>query len=92
MVFESDKIMFEIYREAGHDRTFRVVYFTELEEHNKDSEITRAMEGEHFYDSFFKESTLVPAKEKLCQVLGRLNEGEALTTRDVEEEIKAYLA
>ena len=29
----ADKIMFEIYREAEYDRKFRVVYFTELDDH-----------------------------------------------------------
>ena len=39
----SNKVMFEIYREAGYGRKYRVVYFTELNEHNKEAEINRAL-------------------------------------------------
>jgi hypothetical protein len=35
MAFESDKIMFEIYRETTYTGKYRVVYFTELQDHNK---------------------------------------------------------
>ena len=49
MPFESDKIMFEIYRETTYTGKYRVVYFTELQDHNKETEISRAMAGEHFY-------------------------------------------
>ena len=39
MPFESDKIMFEVYKEATYSGRYRVVYFTELLDHNKESEI-----------------------------------------------------
>ena len=45
MAFESDKTMFEIYRDLRFGSHFRVVYFTELQDHNKESEINRAMAG-----------------------------------------------
>ena len=48
MPFESDKIMFEVYKEATYSGKYRVVYFTELQDHNKEAEINRAMAGEHF--------------------------------------------
>ena len=32
MASESDKVMFEIYREAGYGRKFCAVYFTELDD------------------------------------------------------------
>ena len=43
MPFESDKIMFEVYKEAAYTGLYRVVYFTELQDHNKEFEISRAM-------------------------------------------------
>ena len=43
MAFESDKIMFEVYKEATYTGRYRVVYFTELQDHNKEFEISRAM-------------------------------------------------
>ena len=37
-----DRVMYEIYREAGYGEKVRVVYYTLLEEHQRDIEITRA--------------------------------------------------
>jgi hypothetical protein len=62
MAFESDKIMFEIYRETEYTGKYRVVYFTELQDHNKESEINHALVGEHLYD---------PVPEKLSQGTGQ---------------------
>ena len=36
MAMESDKIMFEVYREGTYTGKYRVVYYTELNEHNKE--------------------------------------------------------
>jgi len=36
MAMESDKVMFEIYREATYTGKYRVVYYTELNENNKE--------------------------------------------------------
>ena len=40
-MLESDKIMFEIYKEGAYGDNYHVVYFTELEDHEKDKEIER---------------------------------------------------
>ena len=53
-MFESDKVMFEIYREADYAQQYGVVYFTEWNEHNKETEINRAMAGEHFFACFLE--------------------------------------
>ena len=45
MAFESDKTMFEVYRDVTYGTRYRVVYFTELQDHNKELEINRAMAG-----------------------------------------------
>ncbi len=91
MPFESDKIMFEIYREATYSGQYRVVYFTELQDHNKESEINRAMAGEHFYDGFIRTFKKDQAKETITQLLARLNSGETLTVDDVAETLKPYM-
>ncbi len=84
MATPADKIMFEIYREAGYDQLFRVVYFTELDEHNKHNEINRAMAGEHFYDGFLRELTAARGKAKIQEFLDRLNGGEPLSPEALE--------
>src|ERR1035441_4371672 len=91
MAFESDKIMFEIYRETTYTGKYRVVYFTELQDHNKESEISKAMAGEHFYDGFIRQYRKDQAKEMIEKILTRMNDGEKLTPAEVEAEIKAFI-
>ena len=91
-MFVHDKVMFEIYREAGYDRLYRVVYFTELDEHNKEAEIARATAGEHFYDGFLRTDTLMEAKRAIRGLLERLNRGESLDAEAVERDLSAYQA
>jgi hypothetical protein len=87
---ESDKVMFEIYREADYGRKFRVVYFTELTEHNKQHEIASAMAGEHVYDGFIKGHQAARAKEVIVDLLDRLNRGEAVDADQIEELLSPY--
>ncbi len=91
MPFESDKIMFEIYREATYSGQYRVVYFTELQDHNKESEINRAMAGEHFYDGFLRTFKKDQAKDTIASILTRMNGGEKLTPDEVAAELKPYM-
>ena len=90
MLFESDKVMFEIYRETEYTGRYRVVYFTELQDHNKETEINRAMAGEHFYDGFIRNYRKDQAKASIDSILERLNKGERLTPADVERELQAF--
>jgi len=89
MAFESDKVMFEIYREPYQGR-FRVVYFTELQDHNKETEINRALAGDHFYDGFIRSYRKDKAKETISRILERLNDGESLSAADVDRELKEF--
>jgi hypothetical protein len=57
MLFESDKVMFEIYRETEYTGQYRVCYFTELQDHNKETEINHALAGEHDYDGYVNLTT-----------------------------------
>jgi len=92
MPFESDKIMFEIYRETTYEGKYHVVYFTELQDHNKEHEIGRAMAGEHFYDGFIRNYRKDEAKEIINGILARLNGGEKMAAADVDEALQPYVA
>ncbi|MCC6538489.1 MAG: hypothetical protein IT162_13115 [Bryobacterales bacterium] len=92
MAFESDKTMFEIYRDVRYGSAFRVVYFTELQDHNKESEINRAMAGEHFMDGFIRDFRKDDAKARIDQLLARLNQGERLTPDDATVYLGEHLA
>ena len=87
---ESDKVMYEIYREADYDRRFRVVYFTELSERNRDHEIASALAGEHICDGFLSVARLSDAKLAITALLDRLNAGEALPPAAVAAALAAY--
>ena len=92
MAMESDKVMFEIYREAAYTGKYRVVYYTELNENNKEWEINRALSGEHFYDGFIKNYRKDEAKDIVDSILKRLNDGEKLTPEDVENALSEHIA
>ena len=91
MSLASDKIMFEIYKETTYSGHYNVVYFTELQDHNKESEISRAMAGEHFYDGFIRNYRKEQAKEVINRILERLNSGEELSTTEVEQQLQPYI-
>jgi hypothetical protein len=91
MPMESDKVMFEIYRETSYNRKYRVVYFTELNEHNKEYEINRALSGEHFHDGFIRNFKKDDAKQIIDDLLKRMNSGEPLTPADFEVALAEYV-
>ncbi len=90
MAFEADKIMFEIYKETTYQGQYKVVYFTELQDHNKEHEISRAMAGEHFYDGFIRNYRKEQAKDVISAILERLNSGERLTADDVDRALQPF--
>jgi hypothetical protein len=92
MLFESDKVMFEIYKETEYSGQYRVVYFTELQDHNKETEINHAMAGEHFYDGFIKNFRKDEAKEIIASLLRRLNNGERVEAQEVDRALGDHLA
>jgi hypothetical protein len=92
MAFEADKVMFEIYRETEYTGQYRVVYFTELNDHNKESEINHALMGEHFYDGFIKNYRKDEAKLIIQSIIDRLNQGEKLEPVEVERALGDHAA
>ncbi len=88
---ESDQVMFEIYRETEYSGKYMVVYFTDLQDHNKEWEISRAIEGEHFYDGFIKNYRKEQAKAVIQEIVERLNEGEKLGPEDVETALAEFI-
>lgn len=89
---DSDKVMFEIYREENYDRRYRVVYFTELSERNRDLEIGQAMAGEHLLDGYIASAHLEAVKAAIADFLDRLNAGEALALSSLAARLAAIQA
>lgn len=92
MAFESDKTMFEIYRDGTYTGKYRVVYFTELQDHNKESEINHAMAGEHFFDGFIRNFGKDEAKEIISSLIDRMNNGERVSTGDIVQALGDHLS
>lgn len=87
---ESDKVMFEIYRETQYSGKYKVVYFTELGDHNREFEINRALAGEHFLDGFIKNHRKDEAKDVIEGLLKRMNAGEKISPTDFEATLQPY--
>jgi hypothetical protein len=89
---QSEKVMFQIYREPAFNRRYRVVYFTELDEHNKEREINDAMRGEAVFDGYLRNYTKEEAKRVVNEILARLNDGEAVAASEIEGRLKPFMA
>ena len=86
------KIMFEIFRDPRGAPAHGVVYFTELEEEERDVAIERAMAGEHILGGFIGDGESAPqAKDAIATVLDRLNAGESLDADTISELLAGHL-
>lgn len=83
--------MFQIYRESGYNRKYKVVYFTELQERNREAEINRALAGEGFFDGFIRGFKKDHAKRVIDDALRRLNDGETVTREELQTGLADYL-
>lgn len=93
MAAVSAKSMFEIYRQKDFNRKFKLIIYTELNEHNKEAEINRAMDGESVFDGFLKDSKKEEAKKILKEILDEMNKKEeALSEEAIKEKLSEYLA
>lgn len=89
----SAKSMFEIYRQKDFNRKFKLIIYTELNEHNKEAEINRAMDGESVFDGFLKDSKKEEAKKILKEILDEMNKKEeALSEDEIKTKLEEYLA
>ncbi len=93
MAAVSAKSMFEIYRQKDFNRKFKLIIYTELNEHNKEAEINRAMDGESVFDGFLKDSKKEEAKKILKEILDEMNKKEeALSEDEIKTKLEEYLA
>ena len=90
MAFESDKIMFEIYQDTLYNKKFRVVYYTELNENNKHSEISRAMSGNSYFNGFIKDYRKDEAKQIITEIVESLNEEKLIPVDEIKNRLKEY--
>jgi hypothetical protein len=89
---DTKKVMFEIYREADFTGQYKVVYFTELGEHDKETEIENAMRGQHIFDGFLLHRERNQAKQVVDELLDRMNRGESVDETVIKESLQPFLA
>jgi hypothetical protein len=92
LITDTKKVMFEIYRDAELSGRYKVVYFTELGEHDKETEIADAMRGEHVFDGFLLHRDRNQAKQTVDNILDRLNRGDLVNHDQIEQELRPFLA
>lgn len=90
-MFESDKIMFEIYQDKKFNQKFHVIYYTELTESNKYTAINQAMAGTSYYDGFIKNFKKDEAKQIIEDIVKKLNEGNMLSKEEIKTMLKEYI-
>ena len=86
-----EKVMFEIFRETQYDRHYRVVYYTELGEHDRELEINRALSGSHVFDGFLDAGRIETARTAVGEILDRLNGGETPEAVAIDTSLSAFL-
>jgi hypothetical protein len=92
LAFESEKTMFEIYRDPTWSGKYRVVYFTELNDNNREKEFNHAMRGEHFIDGYLRNYGKEEAKGVINGFIERLNAGEKIDATEVKKALEPYTA
>jgi hypothetical protein len=88
---DEKRVMFEIYREDEAGGKFRVVYFTELGEHERELEIAAAFRGNHVFDGFILTREKLQAKQAINSLLDRLNGGERVPQVDIARELAPFM-
>lgn len=88
---DEKRVMFEIYRDAEDAGRYRVVYFTELGEHERELEIGSAFRGDHVFDGFILSRERVNAKRAINILLDRLNSGERVTQDEMARELRPFM-
>jgi hypothetical protein len=91
MKFASDKTMFQIYRESDGNEKIAVVYFTALNEHNREGEINRALAGEHVFDGFLRDDAIKDAKKHVDALIKEMNDGNDFDPDAIRARLKDYL-
>lgn len=90
-----DKTMFEIYRETDYNRAFHCIFYTDLEEHARETEIAKAAAGKTVYSGFVADERKEAAREEIDRIVDELNDMEedeaGMPKADIETRLAEYL-
>lgn len=85
------RVMFEIYRDPEFQGRHHVIFFTELNDHNRDKEIPKAIRGINIFDGFLTGDHREEANEKIKDILRALDNGESMTADQIREHLVKYI-
>jgi len=90
-----DKTMFEIYRESDYNRAFHSIFYTDLEEHARENEISKAAAGETIFSGFIADELKEAGRKEIDEIVDALNdmdEDEAgIPKAEIEQRLASYL-
>jgi len=86
-----EKVFFGIYKESGCDKRYQILYFSELDEHERDAAMNRFVEGETIYTGFLKKACLDQGKQLLADHLARWNAGTSPVLEELVSSISSCL-
>jgi len=69
-----ERTMFEIYRESDYNRAFHYIFYTDLEEHARDDQITKAAAGETVFTGFLDDEKKEDARGVVEAIVDELND------------------
>ena len=72
----SDKTLFEIYRGGAFDPRFHCIFYTDLEEHERERMIAKAAAGEPVFSGFVADDRKAEARSVIDAWLEELNDGD----------------
>jgi hypothetical protein len=87
-----DRTMFEIYRETDYNRAFHSIFYTDLDEHEREREIAKAASGETVFTGYIHDDRKELARARIDGIVDELNASDDDDERMDAAEIARRLA
>lgn len=71
-----DRTMFEIYRETDYNRSFHYIFYTDLDEHEREREIAKAANGQTVFTGYIDDTRKEAARAVIEAIVDELNESD----------------
>lgn len=86
-----DRTMFEIYRETDYNRSFHYIFYTDLDEHEREREIAKAANGQTVFTGYIDDTRKEAARAIIEAIVDELNESDDDTPSLNDEAIRSRL-
>jgi hypothetical protein len=71
-----DRTMFEIYRETDYNRSFHYIFYSDLDEHEREREIAKAANGQTVFTGYIDDTRKEAARALIEAIVDELNESD----------------